>query len=110
VQVLSTLVDPQISNLNYFWSKGISKGRFQTNATDYRNAEMDEAIEVARTAIDPERRRVAMYEFQRLAVRDLPLIPLVEYESYNIFNKKVQGHSDGPMWPLQSWAGVWLNA
>lgn len=110
VHVLSTLVDPQISNLNYFWSKGISKGRFQTNATDYRNEQMDMVIEEARTSIDPEKRRAAMREFQRLAARDLPLIPLVEYESYNIFSKRVQDHSNGPMWPLQSWADVWLSA
>lgn len=108
IQVFSTLVDPQISNLNYFWSKGISKGRFQTNATDYRSDEMDQIIEGARTEVDPEKRRAAMGQFQRIAMRDLPLIPLVEYDSYNVFNKRVQAHSNGPMWPLQSWSDVWL--
>lgn len=108
IQVISTLVDPQISVFDYYWSKAIAKGRVQTNPTDYRNAEMDAAIELAEAAIEPEKRLEALKQFQDIAVRDLPLIPLVEYESHNVFNKRVQFTLNGPVWPLQTWADVWL--
>lgn len=109
IQVISTLVDPQISVFDYYWSKAISKGRWQTNATDYRNEEMDKAIDVAESAIDPEQRLAAVRQIQTIAARDLPLIPLVEYESHNVFNKRVQLGSTGPVWPLQNWADAWLE-
>ncbi|WP_195176051.1 ABC transporter substrate-binding protein [Mesorhizobium sp. INR15] len=109
VQVISTLVDPQISVFDYYWSKAISKGRWQTNATDYRNEEMDKAIEDAESAIEADQRLAALKQFQKIAARDLPLIPLVEYESHNVFNKRVQLGSLGPVWPLQTWADAWLE-
>lgn len=108
IQVISTLIDPQISVFDYYSSKAIAKGRVQTNPTDYRNAEMDKAIDDAETAIDSDARKAAMKSFQQIAARDLSLIPLVEYESHNVFNARVKLGSRGPVWPLQTWADLWL--
>lgn len=103
------ILDPQISTVNYYHSKAIAKGRTNTNATNYINPAFDAAADAAATELDPVKRKAAMAEVQRIAMEDLPILPLVEAQSANLIRNSVQNHSTNPTWPFSSWSDVWIK-
>jgi peptide/nickel transport system substrate-binding protein len=106
---LPLILDPQISTVNYYHSKAIQKGRTNTNATNYISAAFDAAADAAAIELDEAKRKAFLFEIQKVAMEDLPILPLVEAQSSNLIRTSVQNHSTNPTWPFGTWADVWLK-
>lgn len=90
--------DPTQGVQRLYWSKSIQKGVVFTNPTDYRNPEMDRIIEDAQNEGNPAKRKALYLDMQRLAMTDLPVIPLMETRFITLASSKLKNHtisSDG---------------
>ena len=85
--------DPTQGVQRLFWSKSIQKGVVYTNPTDYRSPEMDRIIESAQGEADPAKRKALYFEMQRLAMTDLPVIPLMETRFTTVASRKLKNHT-----------------
>ena len=85
--------DPTQGVQRLFWSKAIQKGVVFTNNTDYRSPEMDRILESAQGENDPVKRKALYLEMQRLAMTDLPVIPLMETRFLTISSSKLKNHT-----------------
>ena len=85
--------DPTQGLQRLYWSKSIQKGVVYTNATDYRSPEMDRIIENAQNETDPAKRKALYLEMQRLAMTDLPVIPLMETRFATISSSRLKNHT-----------------
>ena len=82
--------DPTIGVQRMYWSKNIRRGVAYSNGSGYSSAEMDKMLEDAQTQVNPEKRRDLFAKMQRLAMTDLPIIPIVEENFVTIYNKRVR--------------------
>lgn len=85
--------DPTQGVQRLYWSKSIQKGVVFTNPTDYRSPEMDRIIESAQGEPDPAKRKALYLEMQRLAMTDLPVIPLMETRFTTVASRKLKNHT-----------------
>jgi len=106
---LPMVLDPQISVVPYFWTKTIAKGRTNTNAYEYRSPAMDKVIESAAVELNAQKRRALMFEMQKIAAEDLPIIYLVEPANINTISRKVQNAPTNQVFQMTNWADVWLR-
>ncbi len=83
--------DPAIGIQRYYWSKNIKKGVAFSNGPHYRNPEVDRLLEAAQVELDPARRRQLYADFQRIAMTDLPYLPLFYTHAWIGANKRVTG-------------------
>ena len=70
---VGTYADPQLA---VYWSKNIVKGVPFSNASHYSNPEMDRLLEAVQVENDPEKRMEEFHQIQKIAARDLPILPL----------------------------------
>lgn len=104
----SATADPTMG-LQRFWHSGsIQRGVPFTNASGYSNPEMDRILNDAAVEPDPAKRRALFLDFQRLAMTDLPVLPIVELTTVTIANKRVRNHTTGPEGIRSNFAEVWL--
>lgn len=68
--------DPAIGVQRFYWSKNIQKGVAFSNGAGYRNPAVDRLLEAAQIELDPVRRKEYYREFQRIAMTELPYIPI----------------------------------
>ncbi|SFM92465.1 ABC transporter substrate-binding protein [Variovorax sp. OV329] len=108
VTLATATADPAQSVSNYFWSKTIDKIPFH-NASQYRSAEADSAIERLASEQDNARRVQVAAELQRIIMRDLPALPLVEMQYYQAYRRELQNVANTPTWVLGSWADLWIK-
>lgn len=72
----SVTADPTIGLQRFWWSRAANQGTPFVNVTGYASAEMDRILESAAVEPNPAARRDLFLEFQRLAMEDLPILPL----------------------------------
>jgi peptide/nickel transport system substrate-binding protein len=106
---LSALSDPTIGIQRFYWSKNIQKGAVFTNGSGYNNPEMDRILEAAASEADTAKRVALFAEFQKLAMTDLPLIPLVDLDHVTFANKRVHDHTTGAYGLRDNQAEVWVT-
>jgi len=92
----------------FFTSDGIVKGAAFRNATGYSNPAMDALVEKLSIETNPELRKKLAHEFARLASTDVPIVPLVEIESFTLAGTKVRDFSTGANVQGESLNDVWL--
>lgn len=85
--------DPTQGVHRLFWSRAIQKGVVFTNAVDYRSADMDALLEAAQSENDPAKRKALYRDMQALAMKDLPVIPLMETRFTTVANKRLKNHT-----------------
>jgi peptide/nickel transport system substrate-binding protein len=83
--------DPAIGVQRYYWSRNILPGVAFSNGPHYRNTEVDRLLEAAQVELDPAKRRALYAQFQRIAMTDLPYIPLVFTHAYVGSSARVGG-------------------
>ncbi|MDX5627484.1 MULTISPECIES: ABC transporter substrate-binding protein [unclassified Brenneria] len=100
-------IEPVPTVTQFFTTDGIVKGGAFRNATGYSNPEMDALVENITIETDENRRRTLIQQFARLASTEVPIVPLVEMQSYTLARKNVrnfttaanvQGHSLNDVW------------
>ncbi len=102
--------DPTGGVQRFYWSRAVQKGAPFTNASGYASPEMDRILEAAATEVDPVRRIAQMAAMQRLAMTDLPIVPLAELQNVTVANRRVHDHTTGPEGLRAAFADTWLSA
>ncbi|MDV6330804.1 ABC transporter substrate-binding protein [Asticcacaulis sp. 201] len=87
-----------------FTTAGIKKGLIFRNASRYSSPQMDALVSRITIEIDPEKRKDLIQQFARLALTDLPMLPVVEWPSHVIFRKTVQLNTTAAYQSTDSWA------
>lgn len=104
----SSMMDPSMGLYRLYWSKSRLKGVPNTNASGYATPEMDGVIEATFTESDPAKRTALFHDWQRLAMADLPVIPLVELRHFTLYSGKLRGVSRGPDGAMAALKDVWF--
>ena len=73
------------------------------------NPGMDKLLEAGASEVDAAKRKQDYLEFQRLAMTDLPVLPLVAVDSVTVANKKVHNHSIDAHGTFGNFADVYLS-
>ncbi len=105
----SVFMDPQMGLVRQYWSKAISRGTPWTNGSGYANPEMDRLIEGAMRETDAGRRAGLFQDLQRLAMTDLPVLPLSELWHFTVYNRRLRGLETSPDAALASLKNVWIE-
>jgi peptide/nickel transport system substrate-binding protein len=106
----SATVDPAIGLQRFWWSGAIQKGVSFTNTSGYSNPEMDKVLVAAASEPDAAKRKALYAEFQRIAMVDLPMIPVVELRMVTVASKRVRNHTTGPEGYRSTFADCWIAA
>ncbi len=94
----------------YFTTDGIVRGAAFRNATGYSNPEMDELVARLSVETDPAARQKLAHAFARLASTDVPIVPLVEMQSFTLAGAKVRNFTAGANVQGESLDDVWIEA
>lgn len=100
-------LDPDVLLYRPFHSSGILDGG--PNASGYKSAEYDAAVEAQRSEMDPEKRRELVFKCQEILARDLPEITLYHVHEVHVYNKNkftgfipMTGYGNWNIWSLLS--------
>ena len=106
---LTTPLEPVPTMTQYFTTDGIVKGAAFRNASGYSNHKMDALVAKLSTEARPDVRRTLAHQFAQLASTDVPLVPLVEMQSYTIAATKVRDFTTSANVQGDSLNNVWLT-
>ncbi|MGZ3304605.1 MAG: ABC transporter substrate-binding protein [Asticcacaulis sp.] len=93
---------PELAQL--FITAGIKKGLIFRNASRYSSPVMDDLVRRITIEIDPEKRKDLIHQFARLAMTDLPMLPVVEWPSHVIIRRTVDFDTPAAYPSTDSWA------
>jgi peptide/nickel transport system substrate-binding protein len=74
------------------------KGGPATKRVAYGNPRVDGLIATARREVDPARRAALYQEIQRIALEDVPYVPLAQARQYVAINPAIKGYTIHPLW------------
>lgn len=84
--------DPTIGTQRLYWSKNFQKGVVFSNGSHYNSPEADRLLEAAQTETDLAKRKDLFVRFQKLAMTDLPRIPIVTLDEVVLSSRRLGGH------------------
>lgn len=105
----SVTADPSVGSYRFFHSSAISQGTPFVNASDYRNPEMDRVLDAAAVETDAAKRIEQMHEFQRIAMEDLPLLPLARPIYALVASSRVKDFLEGPEGIAGTLSEAWIE-
>lgn len=91
VSGVSTMFDPTVGLQRVYWSKSFNPKLPWSNASKYHNPEVDRLLEAAAIEPDVNRRAAFFHDFQKIVIREIPSIALVQVQSVTVHNKRVSG-------------------
>ncbi|WP_321945716.1 ABC transporter substrate-binding protein [Paraburkholderia sp. J10-1] len=94
----------------YFTTDGIVKGAAFRNATGYSNPAMDALVDKLSTETNPDKRKQLAHDFARLASTEVPIVPLVEMQSFTLARANVRDFTTSSNVQGDSLNAVWLAA
>lgn len=94
----------------FFTTDGIVKGAAFRNATGYSSKEMDALVARLMTETNPKARQKLAAQFAKLASTDVPIVPLVEMESFTLAGKKVRNFTRGANVQGESLDDAWIDS
>ena len=106
----SVTADPTIGSHRFYHSQFIRQGTPFVNASGYDNPKMDEVLDAAAVEPDPDKRRALFHEFQRIAMEDLPILPLARPIYVTIANARLKDFMTGPEGVRNGLGAAWLEA
>jgi peptide/nickel transport system substrate-binding protein len=101
--------DPSLGVQRFYWSKAAQRGSPFVNAGDYANPEVDKILEAAASEPDPAKRKQEFWDFQRIVMTDLPVLPLIDLDYTMIFNNRVHDVVASPEGLRGNFADVWIS-
>ncbi|PVH30229.1 ABC transporter substrate-binding protein [Pararhodobacter oceanensis] len=102
-------VDPTIGTQRFYWSESYRPGSAFTNGAHYMNPEVDALLEAAQVETDPQARRDQYAEFQRIVMRDLPVMPITNIHGANIASTRVHDHTVDALGVLGGFTRLWIE-
>ncbi len=106
----SVTADPSIGSQRFYDSRAIRQGTPFVNASGYTSPEMDALLDAAATEVNPEARREQFHQFQRLAMTDLPILPLARPIYVTVASARLKDFLTGPEGVRSTMAATWLEA
>ncbi|MEM5315993.1 ABC transporter substrate-binding protein [Paraburkholderia sp. JHI869] len=94
----------------YFTTDGIVKGAAFRNATGYSNPVMDALVDKLSTETNPDKRKQLAHDFAHLASTDVPIVPLVEMQSFTLARANLRNFTASANVQGDSLGSVWLDA
>lgn len=88
--------DPTIGSQRFFLSTAIKQGTPFVNASGYSNPEMDAVLNKAAVEPNAEARKALLAEFQKIAMTDLPMLPLARPIYVTVASANVRDFITGP--------------
>ncbi|PIJ51731.1 twin-arginine translocation pathway signal protein [Erwinia sp. OLTSP20] len=83
-------IEPVPTVTQFFASDGIVKGGAFRNATGYKSEDMDKLVAAITIETDEAKRKTLVHQFARLASTDVPIVPLIEMQSYTLAHNNVR--------------------
>ncbi len=102
-------VEPVPIITQYYTTDGIVKGAAFRNASGYSNPAMDALVGRLAVETDGAKRKQLAFDVQTLAVTDVPMIPLVEFDSYTIAANRVHNYAEAANYIAESWGDLWID-
>lgn len=99
--------DPQIQIRRFFHSDNIRHAAAAVNSGNYVNKKVDECFDKAAKTASLEEQAKYYKEFQKLAMEDLPYIPVYETYFVQVFRKEFKGLPGGFMACTEAMDNVW---
>jgi peptide/nickel transport system substrate-binding protein len=99
--------DPDIFNLIFHSAMTPPNG---ANRGFYANEEVDRLIEAGRREVDPEKRKAAYQQIQRIVADEVPYISLWYLDNVVVYNKRVSGMTLYPAGEYEFLADIQLTA
>lgn len=103
-------VDPVIGTQRFYWSQSFRPGSAFTNGAHYMNPEVDALLEAAQVETNADARRQQYAEFQRIVMRDLPVMPITNIAGANIANIRVKDYTVDALGVLGGFSRLWIDA
>ena len=66
-------------------------------------------LEAAQVEVDPAKRKAIWHDFQRLAMTELPIVPLLQLDMMTIVNKRVKNLVYGGLGVYDTFANVYVE-
>jgi peptide/nickel transport system substrate-binding protein len=101
--------DPQIGLTRTYWSGWIGQNVPWTNASGYRNAEVDRIIDQVQGAASESERIALFKKFQQITQSDLPTLPLIELHFFTVYSPRLKGISRDGDQATASLKEAWLE-
>lgn len=105
----SAMIDPAMGLYRLYGTDSIVKGVPNTNGARYSNPTLDAIIKTTQTDTNPANRLKAFHEWQRIAMTDLPNLPLFELQRQTVYSSHLHGISNTPDQTFSSLKNVWLD-
>lgn len=109
VNGMSNLFDPTIGVQRLYWSQGFRQGVPFTNASHFRNDEVDRLFAQAAVELDADRRVAQFARIQQIVGQQLPDINLVTAQQVTLYNRRVHDHTPTPNGLDGNFATVYLT-
>lgn len=101
-------IEPVPTVTQFFTTDGIVKGAAFRNATGFSSAEVDQLVAQITVETDEAKRKTLVQQFARLASTEVPIVPLVEMQSYTLAHKNVRDFTTDANVQGTSLNDVWL--
>ncbi len=101
-------IEPVPTVTQFYTSDGIVKGAAFRNATGYSSAEMDQLVAQITVETDEEKRKGLIHQFARIASTDVPIVPLVEMQSFTLAASNVRNVTTDANVQGTSLNDIWL--
>lgn len=101
--------DPAIGVQRFYWSKNIRDGVPYSNGSCYENPAVDALLEAAAIELDFDKRYQLYKDFQRIAMEDLPVIPVNSVDTLSIARGEVKDHTVDAISGFGSMVRTWLD-
>ena len=101
--------DPLISTTPWYTTSGIVKGAAFRNASGFSHLEVDEVVDLAAVETDEAKRIELIHQFQRLAIENVPILPLVDIDMANVVSTRLHNYSYTSQWMFDSWKDLWIE-
>ena len=101
--------DPTIGVQRFYWSKNFKPGVAFSNGSSYSNPKVDALLEASQVELDLATRQQQFHEFQKIAMTELPTLPIVSTTRATIAHRKVKDHTVDALGSLGNLAHCWLD-
>lgn len=102
------MADPVIGLQRIYYSKAFVKGIPFSNS-GYANPKMDALWDAVRVEVDTAKRRQLFTDIQRLAMEDLPYLPLINTHYQNLYNTRMHDFEARAAGAYGNFAQVWVS-
>lgn len=102
--------DPAIGVHRFYKSSAFQPGVAFSNASGFKNEEVDALLEAAETEMDASKRKEQYKRFQQIVMEELPSFPLVATSYLTVANKRVHDHTIGAVGAFGSMAEAWIES